>query len=253
MSIDIVSYNIHKGFSHFNQRMIIHELRDRLLKLDADIMMLQEVQGEHSRHAARLHDWPSKPQYEFLAEAHWPDVAYGQNAVYQHGDHGNAILSQFPILSAVNQDISAHQFESRGLLHCEVAVAESEQPVHCINVHLGLFERGRRQQLAALCERIAALVPPNAPLVIAGDFNDWRHRANRILHDRLGVDEVFEQTSGRSVRSFPATLPLFRLDRIYTRGFTVERAEVHNVYPHSRLSDHAALAARLRFKDQRHA
>jgi endonuclease/exonuclease/phosphatase family metal-dependent hydrolase len=246
MSIDIVSYNIHKGFSYFNQRMIIHELRERLIRLNPDIVLLQEVHGDQAQHAARFGDWPSMPQYEFLAEANWTDVAYGQNAVYEHGDHGNAILSRFPILSAVNQDISYHPFESRGLLHCEIAVPESRLAVHCINVHLGLFEGGRQWQLTALCDRIRTLVPPRAPLIIAGDFNDWRHRANRVLYERLGVHEVFEQARGRSARTYPAVLPMLQLDRIYIRGFIVERTEVHNVYPRSRLSDHAALSARLR-------
>ncbi|MEO6146709.1 MAG: EEP domain-containing protein, partial [Sulfuriferula sp.] len=41
----VASYNIHKGFSHFNRRMVIHELRERLRALSADIVFLQEVQG----------------------------------------------------------------------------------------------------------------------------------------------------------------------------------------------------------------
>ena len=30
MTLRICSYNIHKGFSQFNRRMVVHELRDRL-------------------------------------------------------------------------------------------------------------------------------------------------------------------------------------------------------------------------------
>ena len=44
----ICTYNIHKGFSQFNRRMVIHDLRDRLRSLDADIVFLQEVQGPAS-------------------------------------------------------------------------------------------------------------------------------------------------------------------------------------------------------------
>jgi endonuclease/exonuclease/phosphatase family metal-dependent hydrolase len=246
MSIDVVTYNIHKGLSHFNRRMIIHELRDRLRGMNPDILLLQEVQGDHAQNAERFRDWPAKPQYEFIADATWSDVVYGQNAVYDHGHHGNAILSRFRVLSAANQDISYHPFESRGLLHCEIEVPGATQPVHCLNVHFGLLERGRKWQLGAMCERIRRVVPDDAPLIIAGDFNDWRHRATRVLQRELQVQEVFEQARGRSVRTFPSFLPLLRLDRIYTRGFNVESAEVHNVFLHSRLSDHAALAARLR-------
>jgi len=38
MSLHVATYNIHKGFSHFNRRMMIHELRDQLRALDADII-----------------------------------------------------------------------------------------------------------------------------------------------------------------------------------------------------------------------
>jgi len=47
------------------------------------------------------------------------------------------------------------------------------------------------------------------------------------------------------VRSYPAGLPLFRLDRIYARGFAVSATQVHFGRPWSRISDHAALSAHL--------
>jgi endonuclease/exonuclease/phosphatase family metal-dependent hydrolase len=116
--------------------------------------------------------------------------------------------------------------------------------VHCINVHLGLFERGRQRQIQALCDRIRETVPEDAPLVIAGDFNDWRHRANRALVDELGVHEVFESVRGRPARTFPSVMPVFRLDRIYARGLAIRDAHVHYAYRSGRrMSDHAALAA----------
>lgn len=239
----VATYNIHKGFSHLNRHMVIHELRERLHGLHADVVFLQEVVGANARHADRYLDWPVKPQHEFLADSVWSEVAYGKNAVYDHGHHGNAVLTRFPIESIDNEDISAHAFESRGLLHCELKIPGASDLLHCINVHLGLFEKGRQWQIQALCERIEALVPANAPLVIAGDFNDWRHKANRLLIQRLNVHEVFETVKGRPARTFPAVLPVFRLDRIYARGLVARGAGVHYANPRSRLSDHAALTA----------
>src|SRR5665647_3409505 len=84
---------------------------DHLHLLDVDIVFLQEVQGEHAHHAAHVLNWPVAPQYEFLADEVWQDYAYGRNAIYDQGHHGNAILSRFPIISAENQDVSAHRFE----------------------------------------------------------------------------------------------------------------------------------------------
>ena len=42
-TLKIATYNIHKGLSHFNRRVVLHELRERLRELDADIVFLQEV------------------------------------------------------------------------------------------------------------------------------------------------------------------------------------------------------------------
>jgi endonuclease/exonuclease/phosphatase family metal-dependent hydrolase len=243
MKLRVATYNIHKGFSHFNRRMMVHELRHQLRALDVDIVFLQEVQGEHRQHARRLPDWPEEPQYEFLAEKVWPDFAYGRNAIYDHGHHGNAILSRYPIITAENQDVSAHRFEQRGLLHCEVAIGDLR--LHCLCVHLGLHERGRRRQLAALTTRVLRLVPDDAPLIVAGDFNDWRNRASRELVTGLGLKDAFCEQRGRPARTFPSGFPLLRLDRIYMRGFRVGHTEVHHGKPWSRISDHAALTAEL--------
>ena len=245
MILRVATYNIHKGFSHFNRRMMVHELRANLRNLGADIVFLQEVQGQHERHAAYFDDWPVEPQYEFLADSVWSDFAYGRNAVYDQGHHGNAILSRFPIVSSENQDVSTHSLERRGLLHCQLGVPGFANPLHCVCVHLAVNERGRRHQVGALIERMHRLVPRDAPVIVAGDFNDWRNLAGSRLADALGLKEAFRDQRGRPARSFPSGFPLFRLDRIYVRGFTVRHAEVHHGFPWSRISDHAALSAQL--------
>jgi endonuclease/exonuclease/phosphatase family metal-dependent hydrolase len=244
-TLHIATYNIHKGFSQFNQRMVLHELKEELHRIHTDVVFLQEVVGEHRAHAVRHVDWPQKSQYEFLADSIWTDFAYGKNAVYPEGHHGNAILSRFPIVRSENIDISAHPLESRGLLHCEIQVPGWQEPVHCINVHLGLGQRGRNKQVAAIRDRIQSVVPPHAPLIIAGDFNDWRSRAGDFLARTLHVQEVFEHMHGQPARSYPAALPVLRLDRIYFRGLKVRGAQVYHGRPWSRISDHAVLSAAM--------
>ena len=241
--LSIATYNIHKGFSQFNRRMVIHELREKLRILDPDIVFLQEVQGLHRRHSSDYEDWPGTPQHEFLAEDVWQDTAYGMNAVYDHGHHGNAILSRFPILFSQNQDISEVVFERRGLLHCQLALPGSDRPLHCVCVHLGLTASARRRQLEALARRMEALAAEDVPLIVAGDFNDWRNSACDLLARRLDLTEVFANGRGRPAKSFPSTLPMFRLDRIYVRGFDIVRAQVHYGAPWSKISDHAVLSA----------
>jgi endonuclease/exonuclease/phosphatase family metal-dependent hydrolase len=242
--IHVTTYNIHKGFSQFNLRMVLPELKEELRRVHTDIAFLQEVVGEHRLHAER-HNWPTRSQYEFLADSIWPEYAYGKNAVYPEGHHGNAILSRFPILNWENVDISAHPLESRGLLHCEIAVPDWDVPLHCINVHLGLGSRGRKKQAAAIRDLIERVVPHHAPLIIAGDFNDWRRTVGDFLARTLGVQEVFEHVHGAPARTYPASLPLLRLDRIYFRGLKVKGAQIYHGRPWSRISDHAVLTAAM--------
>lgn len=242
--LHVTTYNIHKGFSQFNRRMMVHELRERLRHLNPDIVFLQEVQGLHLQHERNHADWPCRPQHEFLADAHWDDCAYGRNMIYDHGHHGNAILSRFPILGSHNQDVTHLQFERRGLLHCRIRLPD-ESEAHCVCVHLSLFGYSRRRQMAALADYLEREAGPDTPLIIAGDFNDWRNRAGTQLARQLGLQEVFTGDHGQPVRSFPAALPMFRLDRIYVRGFAVHHTEVHFGPPWSFLSDHAALSAHL--------
>jgi len=246
ISLHIASYNMHKGLSQFNRRLTVHELRDRLGTLGTDIVFLQEVQGGHSKGASRFLHWPKEPQHEFLAGHVYTDFAYGKNCIYDTGHHGNAILSRHKILTWENEDISAHSFESRGMLHCEIEVPGMDGPVHCINVHLGLTERGRKRQLQMIAARVRAMVPDDAPLILAGDFNDWLVRAGHFFEDELGLVEVFKTHHGRTARSYPSFMPVFQLDRIYIRRFSIQSARVQTGNAWHRISDHAALTAQLR-------
>jgi hypothetical protein len=112
-------------------------LKQALAQLDPDILFLQEVQGRHDLNALRhASNWPQQGQHEYLAgDTH--HAAYGMNAVYDHGHHGNALISRFEIASIRNQDVSDHAYESRGILHCVVPIEGVE--VHCYVIHLGLF------------------------------------------------------------------------------------------------------------------
>ncbi|MCV6143156.1 endonuclease/exonuclease/phosphatase family protein [Pseudomonas aeruginosa] len=168
--LQVLTVNTHKGFNPFNRRFILPELREAVRSVGADLVFLQEVLGSHSLHAARLPSWPPAPQYEYLADSMWPQFAYGRNAVYPEGHHGNAVLSKHPILAHRNLDVSVAGNEERGLLH---AVIDIGRPLHAVCVHLGLREAQRQRQLQLLCELVAGL-PEREPVVVAGDFNDWR-------------------------------------------------------------------------------
>ena len=265
MELRIATYNIHKGVSSLRALPRIHALKKAIHDLSADLIFLQEVQGRHDRHAAQYGNpdqghshWPAESQHEFLAgDQH--HCAYGMNAVYDHGHHGNALLSKLPIISTNNLDVSAHNFEQRGILHC--ILHNDSTPVHCYVVHFGLFANGRSRQTTALINVVNQTAPPGVPIIIAGDFNDWRSQLGAVLREKLSVIEVFdERRSGRRLgqawrgaaplepppaRTFPAFMPWFRLDRISVRGFQVKSAQVLHGTQWAKLSDHAPIIATL--------
>ena len=245
--LKILTLNLHKGFSYFGRRFVLHELREAIRGISADIVFLQEVLGEHDGHAGRRDNWPEVSQYEFLADSIWQDYAYGKNAVYPRGHHGNALLSKYPILEFENRDVSEAGAESRGLLLARIDIPHRNEQLHAICVHLGLAARHRTEQLAKLTGIINRELPRDAPVIVAGDFNDWRSHANGMLFEGAGLIEAFADARGRSARSYPARQPLLRLDRIYTRNLDVLEPRVLSHRPWSHLSDHAALVAQIAF------
>ncbi len=243
-SFKVLTVNVHKGFTTFNRRFMLHELRDAVRDVSADLVFLQEVLGSHQKHAGRVENFPQEPHYEFLADTIWHQHAYGRNAVYDNGHHGNALLSKFPIVHYENHDISVTGPERRGMLHCVLQPPGSATQVHAICVHLGLQEAHRQRQLRRICDLVNTFDPAE-PVVLAGDFNDWRGRAHQVLRDGAGLQEVFMQGGGKARRTFPASLPVLQLDRIYVRNAAVLTPVALPRRPWSRLSDHAPLAAEI--------
>ena len=270
MKLRIATYNMHKGVSAFGRQARIHSMKEALTALDADLIFLQEVQGQHDDHAKKHAFWPSAGHHEFLAgESH--HFAYGMNAVYEHGHHGNALLSRYPITSLINHDVSDHAYEQRGILHAVVQVDAVE--VHSFVIHLGLFAASRRRQVQALIDTIIRDTPSDSPLIIAGDFNDWNQRLSRTLYQQLGLVEAFDSelnhkkispapsklsnyfssylsysffsSHSSHARTFPAQFPCLCLDRVYLRGFGVEQAVVLKGAPWNALSDHVPITVNL--------
>ena len=242
-SIKVLTYNIHKGFSTSNLRFILHDIKDALRQLDPDIIFLQEIHGERNISNNRFDDWPNNKQFEFLADQVWQHHAYGKNAIYRSGHHGNAILSKYPFIKWQNIDVSIMQSASRSLLHGTIHLPDIDNDMHIICVHLGLFNRERERQFETLVKHINSEIPRHEPLIIAGDFNDWLGRAERHLHQDLGVEEVFKSSHGSYARTFPSVLPFLSMDRIYYRGLKLMNYQCLRGRPWSRLSDHTPLLA----------
>lgn len=235
--IRVATYNIHKGVQGMgpSRRLEIHNLGHAVEQFDADIVCLQEVRKLNRREAHYFKHWPELPQADYLAPEGYHAV-YRTNAITKHGEHGNAMLSRWPVLGHQHEDMSDHRFEQRGLLHSEVEVQGHK--VHVVVVHLGLIRASRVRQLAQLARYIQREIPAAASVVVAGDFNDW----GPLLSKPLGAVGL-RSGSPVPLPTFPSRVPVVQFDHVYVRGMLPVAQHVPRGRIWWRMSDHLPLIA----------
>lgn len=236
-TLKVVTYNIHKGVRGIGpgRSLEIHNLGYAISRFGADVVCLQEVRKLHRREEKFFAHWPAQPQADFLAPEGYAAV-YRTNAITRHGEHGNAVLSRWPVMAHQHEDMSDHRFEQRGLLHVELTV--HGESVHVVVVHLGLVRASRQRQLQQLCRYLAREIAPGAPVLVAGDFNEWGGLLEREL---ASVGLLAWRQPGFA--TFPARLPLLQLDHVFARGLRPLGLEVPRGGKWARLSDHLPLIA----------
>ena len=244
----VATYNIHKGVRGIGprKRLEIHNLGLAVEALDADLVFLQEVRLFHHRDSRRFDrthfGWPAQGQADYLAPEGY-EVAYRTNAVTRHGEHGNALLSRWPMGEVGHHDVSDHRFEQRGLLH--VPVAWNGVRLHAVVVHFGLVHASRVRQVQRLAAYIDRHVPADAMLVVAGDFNDWGEKLDGPMAE-LGLSRGQGPGTPRLQQAtFPSLAPVFTLDRFYLRGLACSSTMVPRGVAWARMSDHLPLVAEL--------
>jgi endonuclease/exonuclease/phosphatase family metal-dependent hydrolase len=241
--IRVATYNIHKGVQGIGptRRLEIHNLVLAVESLDADVVCLQEVRHRNRREEKHFEHWPEQAQADFLAPPGY-EAVYRTNAVTRHGEHGNALLSRWPVIAHQHEDMSDHRLEQRGLLHVELMV--QGRSIHVLVVHLGLIKASRIRQVAQLKRFVTREIPRDAPLVVAGDFNDW---STRIQETFAGIG--LHAWGGVAQPTFPSRLPLAQLDHVFARGLQPLSLSAPRGRIWWRMSDHLPLIAEFALPD----
>jgi len=239
-TLRVATYNIHKGVQGLGpvRRLEIHNIGHAVEQLDADIVCLQEVRKLHRREERYFTRWPELPQAEFLAPEGY-EAVYKTNATTRHGEHGNALLSRWPIVSHGHEDMSDHRFEQRGLLHVKVQV--EKKAVNVIVLHLGLIAGSRVRQIEQMGRYLEREIPKREPLIVAGDLNDWGAKLRPAMN-ALGLKDFL----GERLATYPARLPLAQLDYVYARGLKPVGVEIPKGRIWWRMSDHLPLIAEFK-------
>ena len=229
MHFRLLTYNIHKGIGGVDRRYCPERIVETIEHYAPDIAMLQEVDDgvprtEHHR------------QVEMMALGMgFRHHAYQRNVRLKPGYYGNAILSQFPLTRVDTIDLTVPLKKRRQALvvSSRLRFQGHSRTITLANVHLGLAGYERKMQLRRLLGHpLLARHHVNSPVLVGGDFNDvWGTLGKRVM-----LPAGFVSTGG-AIRTFPATMPLRSLDRVFVRGAIV----VHHAFAgHTRLAKQAS-------------
>jgi endonuclease/exonuclease/phosphatase family metal-dependent hydrolase len=222
-SLRVATWNIHDARGTTGQRNL-ERVADVLGELRAPIIGLQEVRCGGATCDAAI-----------LARRHGYDWRTIGTRRHAEVEHGNALLTTLPVLGTREHNLSVARREPRAAL--EVELRWQARRLRVVVTHLGLRAGERRVQV----ERLLAHLPADdAITILLGDINEWWlwGRPLRWLHRRFGMSP--------SLRTYPAHLPLFALDRIWVSSPWLVTAVAALGGPHARTaSDHLPLIATL--------
>ena len=225
MILRIASYNVH-GSVGTDGRRDSARVADVVRALDADVIALQEVDFA-----------PGGPGTSSDLLQHLDTYRAIHAPIERAGlPFGNALLSRLPITSNRRICLAFPGREPRSAV--DAIMQTGGRPLRVVATHLGLKPVERRFQVRKILEHVAS--DEQSITVLLGDFNEWflMGRPLRWLHGRFG--------RGPAVRTFPSTMPIFALDRIWVhprtalREFTALRGEAAR-----RASDHLPVVANV--------
>lgn len=214
----LVSYNIRKAIG-LDWRRDPDRVLSVINELDADIVVLQEADKRLGRRSGILPKATlQQAGYQIAEVAIRPD---------SHGWHGNVILHREGLNPVESGRIELPCVEPRGAVRARFGVLE------VVGVHLSLIRGTRAKQIKALQNHAAR---HHGPLVIAGDFNEWR-----VGTVPPGATMI---TPGKS---FHSARPVAALDRFFTFGpVEVLSSSVHHSPNAKRASDHLPIVMDFR-------
>jgi endonuclease/exonuclease/phosphatase family metal-dependent hydrolase len=226
--ITVASYNIHKCVGtdgRFDPARIAHVIAE----LDADVVAIQEADQRFGRRRGLL-DLQALEGMTGLTLVPTSEKPDG------HGWHGNALLLKTGAVQDMRR-LALPGAEPRGALLVDLDLPTG--PLRMVAAHLGLLRRSRRWQIHSILNAIQD--GPSVPVLLMGDFNEWRPGNRSSL---LALRPVFGPLSHEHF-SFPSYFPVIALDRVIGSPGLVTKLEVHNS-PLARVaSDHLPMKARI--------
>ena len=223
MRLSVVTYNI-----KFSSLIFEHEIPRLVEELDAAVICLQEfplLKFEAWRQVMALLG------YHFHLKEKTCETLLG---IHQ----ANVIFSRFPLEEICKIDLTYKDHEARICQFCLIKAEEGN--ITLLHTHLGLRRQERLFQMRKI-RKITESRPVGEKLILLGDLNDWNNAGERELGSLF--QEAHHYLHGQSAKTFPARLPLFRLDRIYFRNASLDSCHALGSSFIRKKSDHLPLRA----------
>ncbi len=268
MRLRVITYNIHRAIG-VDRRFRPERIAAILAHYRADLVLLQEVDEGVPRSGGL------DLARELAGRLGFPYVAVGHNVTLKKGRYGNATLSRLPILRERNIDLTVDDSPAgsetlsrlsrrrqdvmiaaggrlslirRGCQHTTLALDGAGASIEVFNLHLGLSARERERQIGLLVNSEEfRRVGPEVPVVVAGDFNDWRSLLRPIFTEVFGFRCATDRQGrrvDRAIRTYPSFSPQGGLDRIYYRGpLALDTVRVCRLQASRVASDHLPVIA----------
>jgi len=197
----VVSWNIHHARG-LDDRVDVARIADELRVLDADFVLLQEVDVGVRRSGGV--DIPAE-----LAKRLGMQSAFAKNIPYQGGEYGNAILSRWPIVGFANRHYAMlRKGEQRGLLTVLVDAPSGPMAIGCTHIDSRRDDAERMQNVPEILEAVEYL----GLIAVGGDFNDLPDsRVHAALCGPL-IDCWTESATQSEAGTYPAKAPSKRID-----------------------------------------
>lgn len=196
----IMTYNIH-GCVGGDRKKRPERIIEVIRASGADVVALQEVHNETQGDRSFL---------EQIYDLEFEHCAFGPTLERDGAEYGNLLLSKYPFEEQQRVDISVPNREPRGAI--TASIDGPDFTLRLISTHLGLSPKEREQQMHALEPIIddqAKAYRQGDVHVLMGDINDWRDTGKTIRR----CESLYKKAP--KLRTFPARLPLFALDRIW--------------------------------------
>ncbi len=227
-TLRVATWNIHGGIGR-DGRYDASRILGVLQQLGADIIALQEV-ASLAVHNGLLGE---------LRTSLGLHVVGARTLTRRQSEYGNALLSRFALKQNTSIALTVGSHEPRNAIDAHLDV--DGRDLRVLTTHLGLRPAERRIQVQKILRAIDQ--GPDVPTVMMGDVNEWYlwGRPLRWLHARFGTSP--------SPRTFPASRPMFALDRIWTHpAGLLNKVTAHRSALAREASDHLPVVGEMQWR-----